>query len=360
MTADGAPDTMRAARFHAYGGPEVLQIEEVPVPDPGPGEILMRVHAAGVSGWDVRARRGKAPQVPGRPPPPLPFQPGREAAGEVAAVGPGVTGLAVGDRVVMLASAGCGTCAYCTKRATHMCVVRGLPGHSRPGACAEYLVLWADEVAPTPPNLTDEQAAPIAWAYGTAMHMLGVADFRIGDSVLVIGASSAMGIACLQLARVAGSSTVIAVTRSPAKHDPLRALGADEVVGLDLAEIDRIRELVRAIGVDVTLDNFGNQETLTFGLEALDLGGRFVMIGNGPGGPGELQGIDPLKMIGKELSVRASRGQTRWDQVEALRMAARGQISMPVAEVLPLAEIRRAHELQEAAAHVGKIVVTMS
>src|SRR5579859_5942639 len=96
------PSTMRAVRFYDFGGPEVLQVEETSVPQPGPGEVLIRVRAAGISGWDLRARAGRAPRIPGRPPLTLPFQPGREGAGEVAAVGPGVDTLAVGERVVLL------------------------------------------------------------------------------------------------------------------------------------------------------------------------------------------------------------------------------------------------------------------
>src|SRR4051812_13280757 len=148
-----SPRSMRAVRFHEYGGPEVLRIDDVPVPTPGPGQVLMRVRAAGVSGWDLRARAGNAPQIPGRPPPSLPFQPGREGAGEIAEVGPGVTAWTTGDRVVLMPSPSCGTCAYCTKRASHMCIARELPGHSAPGACAQYVVAAGDAVLPTPDSL---------------------------------------------------------------------------------------------------------------------------------------------------------------------------------------------------------------
>jgi len=194
------PSTMRAVRYHEHGGPEVLQIEEVPVPEIGPREVLVRVRAIGVNGWDVRARSGLAPQIPGRPPTPLPFQPGREAAGEIAAVGEQVREWSAGDRVVLLASPSCGQCAYCTKRATHLCVTRELPGQSAPGTSAEYVVAAADAVTATPPNLSDVEALPIAWAYGTALHMLDVAELRVGDAVVVTAAASAMGVACVQLA----------------------------------------------------------------------------------------------------------------------------------------------------------------
>jgi D-arabinose 1-dehydrogenase-like Zn-dependent alcohol dehydrogenase len=130
----------------------------------------------------------------------------------------------------------------------------------------------------------------------------------------------------------------------------LRELGGDAVVGLDHDEVDRIRGLVLAIGVDIVLDNHASNEMLAFGLDALDLGGQLIMIGNGADRPGDLQAIAPLKMIPKELSIRAARGQTRWDQMEALRLAGCGQVSMPIAKVLPLGDIRIAHEHQAPAA----------
>lgn len=353
------PATMRAVRYHEHGGPEVLRVEDVAVPDVAPHQVLVRVKAVGVNGWDVRARSGLAPRIPGRPPTPLPFQPGREAAGEIVALGSNVTTRTVGERVVLLASPSCGTCMYCTKRATNLCVARELPGQSAPGTYAEYVVAAADAVTPTPPNLTDEQVVPIVWAFGTALHMINVAELRVGDAVVVTAAASAMGVACMQLARVAGAGLVIGLTRSEAKHERLRQAGADVVFDhADPETIAKIRALVPGIGVDVVLDNHGSQELVDFGLDVCDLGGRFVMIASATERLGDSVAIDPLKMIGKHLSVRGCRSSTRWEQEEVLRMAGRGQISMPIAEVLPLSDVRAAHQHQADAAHVGKIVLT--
>jgi NADPH:quinone reductase-like Zn-dependent oxidoreductase len=354
------PGTMRAVRFHAHGGPEVLSLDEVPVPAPGPGEVLMRVTTAGVNGWDIRARAGAAPQIPGRPPTPLPFQPGREAAGEIAAVGSGVSGREVGERVVLLSNPSCGRCSYCVKRGTHLCVARELPGHTAPGAYAEYIVVAADAILPTPASLSDREAAPILWAYGTALHMLDVAEFRAGDSVVVTAAAGAMGIACVQLAKCAGASVVIGLTRSPAKYDDLRAAGADEVFDhRDPDTPDRIRGVVRALGVDVVLDNHGGQEIVDFGMGVLDLGGRYVIIASEATGFGNTLGVDPLRMIGKHISLRACRASTRWEQEEVLRMAARRQIAMPIAEVFPIDEVQAAHRHHERGAQVGKVLLAV-
>jgi NADPH:quinone reductase-like Zn-dependent oxidoreductase len=354
------PQTMRAVRYHEHGGPEVLRIDEVSVPAPAPGEVLIRVTTIGVNGWDLRARSGSAPQIPGRPPTPLPFQPGREAAGEVVAVGSGVTNRAVGQRVVLLSNPSCGQCAYCVKRGTHLCVVRELPGHSVPGSYAEYVAARAEDVLPTPANLTDAEATPIFWAYGTALHMLKVAELRAGDSVVVTAAASAMGIACMQLARLAGASTVIGLTRSPGKHTALRAAGADHV--FDHRDADtpgKIKGLVRAVGADVVLDNHGGQDLVDFGMDVLDLGGRYVLIASDASHFGNTLSVDPLRMIGKHISLRACRASTRSEQEEVMRMAARGQISMPIAEVLPFEEVQAAHRHQAESAQVGKILLTV-
>jgi NADPH:quinone reductase-like Zn-dependent oxidoreductase len=363
MSATGEmaiPSAMRAVRFYKFGGPEVLQVEEVPVPEPGPGEVLIRVRAAGISGWDLRARAGRAPQLPGRPPLTLPFQPGREGSGEVAAVGSGVDALVVGDRVVLLPNPSCGRCHYCTKRDTHMCVMRQLPGHSVMGACAEYVVAAAEAVLRTPETVDDVQACTVVWAYGTALHMLEKGEMRVGDSVLVTAASSSMGIACLQLAKLAGAGVVIGLTRAESKHQALIANGADVVLDhRDPSTPGEIRRLIGAVGVDLVLDNYGSQELIDFASDAIDLGGRLVLIASEAAGVDDTVSVSPLRMIGKEMSVLGSRGATRREQEVALQLAARGQVWMPIAEIIPFSEVRRGHELQAACAHVGKIVLSV-
>jgi NADPH:quinone reductase-like Zn-dependent oxidoreductase len=330
------------------------------VPEPGPGEVLIRVHAVGVNGWDVRARAGLTPAIPGRPGMSLPFQPGREAAGVIAAVGEGVQAFKPGDRAAVMPSPSCGRCHYCAKRATNLCIARELPGHSAPGTSAEYVVAAADAVLPVPDTVDDIQASTILWAYGTALHMVRVGDIRVGDAVVVTAASSAMGIACIQVARLAGAGLVIGLTRSPAKHQAILDSGADAVFDhQDPETANKIRGMARAIGADLVLDNYGSQELITFGTDVLDLGGRLVMIASDLNSIDGTMGYSPFRMVGKEISMRGSRGQTRWEQEAVMQMAARKQISMPVAEVLPLSDIQLGHELQEKAAHVGKIVLTL-
>src|SRR5207253_7649014 len=140
------------------------------------------------------------PQVPGRPPTELPFQPGREAAGEVVAVGDGVTKHSVGDRVVLMPCPYCGKCLYCLKRATNLCF-NEMPGHTKFGAYAEYIVASEDGVLASPANRTDTELAPILWAFGAAFHGINLANISPAEVVLVTGAAGSVGIATIRLAR---------------------------------------------------------------------------------------------------------------------------------------------------------------
>jgi NADPH:quinone reductase-like Zn-dependent oxidoreductase len=190
--------------------------------------------------------------------------------------------------------------------------------------------------------------------------MMHVAELGIGETVVVTAGASSMGIACIQLAKLAGASTVIALTRSAAKHQALIEAGADSVVDhRDPGAPDEIRKLVPEMGVDVVFDNHGGQELLDFSMDVLDLSGRYVLISSEATTFGNSLGIDPLRLIGKHLSLRVCRSATRRDQETVVRLAEKGKISMPVAEVVPLAEVARAHELQERSAHVGKILVSL-
>jgi NADPH:quinone reductase-like Zn-dependent oxidoreductase len=241
------PATMRAVRLYEYGGPEFLRYEEVPTPSPGPGEILVRVRAIAVNRWDLRWRSGHAPQVPGRPAPSLPFQLGREGAGEIVAVGTGVIDRSVGQRVILLASPACGRCAYCDRGQGSLCTAVEIPGHTRFGSYAEYVAVPADEVFAVPDGLTFVELAPLLWAYGAAQHMVNLARVGVGDVVVVTAAASAMGVAGMQLSRLAGAKHVIGLTRSPQQHDALRAAGADVVLDRLQAEAEHVGKIVLTV-----------------------------------------------------------------------------------------------------------------
>jgi NADPH:quinone reductase-like Zn-dependent oxidoreductase len=165
------PETMHAVRLFEYGGPQVLQYVEAPVPETGPDEVLIRVHATSVTNWDLRYRRGELTSPPGRQPLPLPFQLGREAAGEVALVGENVARFKVGDRVVQMTCPACGHCAYCKRGLDNLCIDIGLPGHQRFGGYADYVCRRQTEVLPAPDGIPFEKLACAMWSYSTAWGM---------------------------------------------------------------------------------------------------------------------------------------------------------------------------------------------
>lgn len=357
------PATMHAVRLYEYGGPEVLRYEEVPTPSPGPGEVLIRMRAMAVNGWDIRWRSGHAPQVPGRPAPSLPFQLGREGAGEIVALGEGVSDRVVGERVVLLAAPACGRCVYCDRGDGALCIGVELPGHTRFGCNAEYVTAQSGDVLVVPedgPAFTE--LAPILWAYATAQHMVKLARTGVGDVVVVTAAASSVGVAAMQLARLAGADLVIGLTRSADKHDEIRAAGADVVLDhRDPDAIERIRGFCGGrIGADVVLDAYGSEELVRFAIRATDLGGRIVLAATPAADVLTDTTALPLGLVfTKHLSVLGSRGYSRGDQRQVLDLAVRGKISMPIAKTFPFEQIAAAHEAQAAAKHVGKIVLTV-
>src|SRR3989338_2273594 len=145
--------SMMAVRLFEYGDPSVLQYVEVPVPDIEPDEVLVKVRATSVTRWDLRYRQGLLTPPPGRAPLPLPFQLGREAAGEVAAVGADVQAFQPGDRVLALTCPACGWCGYCRRGLDNLCVDIGLPGHQRFGGYAEYVARKENELLRAPDSL---------------------------------------------------------------------------------------------------------------------------------------------------------------------------------------------------------------
>lgn len=353
------PAEMTAIRLHRYGGPEVLQADTVPVPAYGPRDVLVRVRMLAVNGWDSRVRRGLAPKLPGRRAIELPVQPGREMAGEVVAAGDGVRTLEVGDRVVLSSAPSCGECEFCYRGDGNLCTRVDYPGHARSGTYAQYVAYPEAWLLKTPPSLSDEEAVTIPWAYGNALHAVVAGGVGLGSTVAVTAASSAIGIAAMQLAKLKGATTVIALSRSPQKADRLREAGADHVVDYtSRGGIDEIKAIsAPPRGVDVVLDNYGGQEMMDLAVAITGFQGRIVMVAwQGEAWDGTVA-IPGLIVLGKELKVVTSRGSLHPEQTLAVDLAGSGRITMPVEAVFELQDIASAHALLDSGKHVGKILV---
>lgn len=314
---------MKIARYTAYGGPETVVLEDAPIPTPGPGELLVRVRAAPVTAGDARLRSGKVPRglslllrlTIGWSRPKV--APGWAFAGEIAALGPGVTGFAEGQRVF------------------------GLKGF-RGGAHAEYLTIRADgPVLPLPETLSFEQGAAFFFGGLTAAEFLiDHAKLVPGERVLVAGATGAVGSAALQIARHLGA--VVAATASPANHALAHQLGAAQVTdyrtGPPPGPFDLILDVMGSLGWRGARD-------------LLSPRGRFVLVT-----------ADLAEMLASGLNRRFVTGTSK-ENLKSMRRLVdlhdRGGYSPVVGRVLSFAELAEAHRIAETFHKPGNLVVTM-
>lgn len=309
--------TMKAIRFHTFGGPEVLVLEDVPRPTPSAGEMLVRVAAAAVNPVDCKIRSGKIRALASD----LPRVPGFDLSGTVTAVGEGVKRFKPGDAVF-----------------AYLRLARG-------GAYAEYAIVREDEAAPRPKKGDDATAAAIPLAALTAWQALyDTAHLEAGQTVLIHGAAGGVGSFAVQLAKARGA-TVIG-TASAANHDFLQELGADQAIDYKTV---RFEEVVH--GVDVVLDTVGS-DTLERSFRVVKPGGVIVSIAG-----------EPSKELAKEKRVRAVSILVKPDADELAQIGAlvdQGAIRPVVSQVLPLRDARRAHEMSETGHTRGKIVLRVA
>lgn len=345
---------MQAVVFHEYGGPEKLTFEEVPDPEPGPDEVVVRLYAATVNHFDLDILAG----VSGIDRP-LPHILGLEGAGEVAAVGKQVAGFRVGDRVAPTFSLSAGRCrapvCYCERGQDNLCEAGGgILGVTAPGTYAEYVKTAARNLVRLPDGLSFEDAAAAQVTMGTAWQML-VDQIRIrpGETVLVNAAGGGIGSSAIQIAKLAGAR-VIASAGADDKLKRARALGADETVNYrtrDLAET--VRELTGGRGADAVVESVGG-ETLTASLQALAVGGRVATCG---AHAGETVPIDIIDLFRRQLTLYGTHGATRAQITEVYGLVARGELDPCIHTCLPLSEASEAHRLATSRDFFGKILL---
>lgn len=345
-----ASTTMRAARIVRHGGLEALETAEAPVPVPRAGEVLVEVRAAALNNTDLWTREG-AYGRPGEPtalsgwrgPIDFPRIQGADAAGRIAAVGPGVDEGLAGRRVVVDPAIydGDGPDANPV----------GLMGSERDGGYAEYVTAPAErahDVTESP--LTDDQLAALPTAYGTALGMVERARLRHGQTVLVSGASGGVGIAAVQIARAYGAR-VVAVS-SGSKIGPVREAGAHEVV-------DRARDVAEQVraaapeGIDVALDVVAG-DLVSEGLPLLREGGRWVVAG-ALGGYGVAFDVRRLYLHNAQLIGSAMHTPEHFALL--MDLARRAEIRPVIAAAFPLDRAAAAQEALARREHVGKIVL---
>ena len=340
---------MQALRIHEHGGPEVLRVEEVPAPEPGPGEVLVRVLAVSLNHLDLWVRRG----MPGVTIP-FPRTLGCDGTGEVVALGPGTSGLALGQRVVIEPGISSGASRHDLEGNDHLSDDYGIRGEHCDGLDCEFVALPARFVFPLPEGLDPLQAASAPLTFLTAWAMVFQrARVQPGETVLVLGGASGVGSAAIQMCREIGAR-VITTGGSEAKRALCLELGAEDALDPGRPGWDKeLRRLTQGRGVGVVVEHVG-PATWDASLRALARNGRLVTCGSTTGPKVSL--TLPHLFI-KNLSVLGSTMGPRKALPEIMRRLADGRWRTAVDRVLPLSCARAAHEALEARAVVGKIVL---
>lgn len=339
------PQTMKAAVVRAFGAPLVL--EDVPVPTPGPGEVLVRVVASGVCHTDLHAADGDWPVKPT-----LPFIPGHEAVGDVVALGPGVVGLAVGDRVgVPWLHAACGRCEFCETGRETLCPAQRNTGYSVNGGYAEYVVANADFCGRIPAGMDPALAAPVLCAGVTTYKGLKETDTRPGQWVVISGIGG-LGHLAVQYA-VAMGLRVLAVDVADEKLALARQLGAELAVNARVEDPAAFAQ--QAIGgAHGALVTAVSTAAFDQAIGMLRSGGTCVLVGLPPGGfPTPI-----FDVVLKRLTVRGSIVGTRADLREALDFAARGAIRVAY-ETRRLEDVNAVFAALKAGTVNGRIVLDL-
>jgi NADPH2:quinone reductase len=329
MTTDLRSRNMKAIRVQHTGGPEVMEVVEMPVPQPKPAEALVKVTAAGVNAIDGQFRDGRLRT-------PLPFIPGQEGAGVVTVVGSEAKAVKAGDRV-----AWSGTL----------------------GSYAEYVVAAADSLVPVPDELTDQQAAA-AMMHGLTAHYLAndAHKLRAGETALVHAAAGGVGLLLVQMARAIGAR-VIGTVSSDEKAQWAREAGADEVIVFTHQDFeDEVKRLTGGKGVDVVYDGVG-KATFEKNLNVMRLRGMLVLYGMSSGA---VPPVDPAKLSekGSLYMARTTLAHFTATREELLArtgalfaMIAEGKLKVRIAKTYPLAEAAQAHRDMEARRVAGKLLL---
>lgn len=355
---------MKAVRVPSFGGPEVLSVDQIEQPIPGPNEALVRVHAVGVNRMDVELRAGiygkesltdfyfgKLIEFP--------HMPGIEPAGVVEAIGPDVEGLELGQRVIPHAHLSCGRCASCRAGFDNACPEIRVLGVQTPGkgGYAEYFTWPAANLLPIDDSLSFEKAASLLVNYGPVWFgLIERAELRPGETILVTGATGGCGHAALDIAKLAGAR-VIALAGSEEKAAELSERGADVVIDYHSGDIaEKVLAAAGGTGVDVALELVG-ADSWPITMASTGLRGRIVVIGSHGGIRAEL---NLGELFGKNLTVMGITRANFSSMARLVDLAGDGKLDPVLWRTYPLEEAAEAHRQMDERKHSGKIVLSVA
>lgn len=339
---------MRAVRMHKHGGPEVLRLEEVPEPRPGPKDLLVRMHATTVNHRDVWIRKGHphpAYHVD------LPAILGIDISGEIVETGHEVDGFAVGERVTANPYIPCGHCRYCVRGRLQFCPHFSVFN----GAYAELVVIPAAQAVKLSSRVSDVDAACFPNTYITSWQMLiGKARLTPDDVIFVWAGTSGLGSSAIDIARLVGA-TVIASAGSERKLEVLRSLQPDLVLDHSRGDlVERVLDFTDGEGASVVFEHVG-QATWERSLAMAAAGARIVSAG---ATSGDDASMNITRMFVQQVRILGSRLGTMEDALAAGKQLNAGRFRPLVGATIPFEELAEAHRLMEAGEVIGKVVVT--
>jgi len=337
---------LKAVRFHAQGGPEVLTYEEAPDPQLSAGEAMVRVEVCGVNRIDIWARNGRYKTY-------FPHILGTDIAGEVVKVSHRLSRVGVGSRVVVYPVLHDGTCRYCLAGRPNRCIKIGLVGVAADGGYAEYVKVPAGNLLSIG-NLAFKTAAALPVNFGTAWNALVTrAGVKAGDFVLVWSVGSGLGYAAVQVAKLFGAK-VIATASSDEKLRLAAQHGADYTINYTKEDVvERVKGLTGGYGADIVLDHVG-AETWERSISSVAKGGVLLSLGVTTG---EDSTLNIGRVYRSELTVAGTYSFTTEDLSKVVRLAHQGRLKPYIHKELPLESAQEAHRILESREQFGKILL---
>lgn len=343
---------MKAVIFREHGGTHKLSYEDFPEPMIGPEDVLVRVKACALNHLDIWTREGNPayPLV-------LPHIVGSDVAGTVDQIGSHVEGFTAGQRVCVSPGLSCWRCNACLAGRDNFCRSYGLLGAVVHGGYAEYVKVPFRNLLPIPDHISFEQAAAFPLVSVTASHMLfALAGLQQGETVLVMGAGSGVGMMAVQMAKLAGAH-VITTVGSEEKVPKAKNLGADAVINHSKEKVaERVKALTERHGVDVVIEHIG-PDVWDSCLESLAKGGRLITCGATTGGDVKL---NLRYMYARQLTIKGAYMGTRAELVKAAELVGQGRLIPVIDRTFPLQEARQAQDLMLQRQFFGKIVLTVA
>lgn len=344
---DKLPKTMKAVAVTQYGGK--LTVIEAPVPIPAPNEVLVHVRASGLCSTDTHLLNGRQPLGD------LPRILGHEIAGDIIELGSNVNDWQVNDRVTVGVDVTCGTCRFCLTGQTQLCMHKKRIGFELNGGHSEYVAVPCTNLVHISDGISYEQAAILPDAVACTYHcIVGQGKLALGQIIVILGVGG-LGIHGVQIAVRAGAK-VIATSRRPERLKIAEKYGAIPVNTNTQSLEAVVQELTGGEGVDVIMDNIGNNASIAQGLNILRPGGKFLVVAYLE----DTFHIPSIPLFSKEFEIIGCRGSTRKDLVDVVRCVENGVIEPVIGAYFDLEEIDKAVECLENSQMIGRIVLTRS